>query len=60
MSASAARLLPYLALAIGVFIVVHFVDGDPVGSSIVQASIATLVSAAVWELIVHMRRRGDV
>jgi hypothetical protein len=56
MFASAARLLPYLGLAVGVFIVARFMDGDSVGSSIVQASIATLVSAAVWEFIVYVRR----
>jgi hypothetical protein len=56
MFASAARLLPYLGLAVAVFILARFMDGDSVGSSIVQASIATLVSAAVWEFIVYVRR----
>jgi hypothetical protein len=60
MAASAARLLPYLALAVSVFIVVRFMDGDSLGSSIVQAIISTLVSAAVWEFIVYVRRRDDV
>jgi hypothetical protein len=61
MAASAARLLlPYLALAVAVFILARFVDGDSLGSSIVQASISTLVTAAVWEFIVYVRRPDDL
>jgi hypothetical protein len=57
---SASAVLPYLGLAIAVFILARFIDGDSVGSSIVQAGIATVVSAAVWEFIVYMRKRDEL
>jgi hypothetical protein len=47
-------------LTVGVFVVARFIDGDSLGSSIVQATIATLVSATVWEFVVHVRKRDDV
>jgi hypothetical protein len=59
-SASAALLLPYVALAVFVFILSYFVDGDSIGASVVQATVAAVLSAAVWEFIVYVRNRDEV
>jgi hypothetical protein len=57
---SAVRLLlPYLAGAVGIFAACRL-DGYSLESSILQAIISSLVVAAIWELIVYVRKRDEL